>query len=81
MSINEGRRAEIKKEARQILDDFSSALAKVRIKGKKTHREVGGFREEGAGMKGDEDFRRRMFENAPEKNGDFIIAEKKKWPN
>lgn len=26
-----------------------------------------------------EDFRKRFFENAPNKNKDFIIAEKKKW--
>ena len=26
-----------------------------------------------------EDFRRLMFENAPNKNADFIIAEKKSW--
>ncbi len=27
----------------------------------------------------DRDFREIMFENAPKKNKDFIIAEKKKW--
>ena len=27
----------------------------------------------------DEDFRKAMFENAPIKNKDFLIAEKKKW--
>jgi Asp-tRNA(Asn)/Glu-tRNA(Gln) amidotransferase C subunit len=25
------------------------------------------------------DFRERMFKNAPKKEGDFILAEKKKW--
>jgi len=30
-------------------------------------------------LKEKEDFRKRIFENAPNKNKDFIIAEKKKW--
>ena len=34
---------------------------------------------EGDGRGCDEEFRKIMFENAPEKNNDFIIAEKKKW--
>ena len=36
-------------------------------------------REEHEGKKSDIDFRRRMFENAPKKNDDFIIGEKKGW--
>lgn len=37
------------------------------------------FREEKNDFFCDEDFRRRILENAPEKNKDFIIAERKKW--
>ncbi len=78
--ISEKEREEIKKEAKNILDNFASALEKVgKIKGKSFKRELGGFREEGKGEKCDDDFRRRMFENAPEKEGDCIVAEKKKW--
>ena len=33
----------------------------------------------GKGEKCDQEFRKIMFENAPEKNKDFIIAEKKRW--
>ena len=33
----------------------------------------------GKGKKCDEEFRKVMFENAPSKNKDFIIAEKKAW--
>ncbi len=70
----------LRKEARRILDKFASELDRVKLpKEKSLKKGVGGFREEGEGSKGDEDFRRRMFENAPSKEGDFILAEKKKW--
>ena len=69
----------IKKEAKEILDKFSKALGKVKIKEKKEKEEFGGMREEGNGLEPDPDFRARMFKNAPHTEGDFIIAEKKKW--
>ncbi|MCX8159148.1 MAG: hypothetical protein N3D20_02550 [Candidatus Pacearchaeota archaeon] len=77
--IDEAKKEEIREEARKILEKFARRLEKVKLKERK--RKVGetGYREEGEGVKGDEDFRKRMFENAPEKDGDCIIAEKKKW--
>lgn len=77
--INETQREKIRKEAKQIIDNFASALEKVKIKPKKEKNGVGGFREEKSGKKADSDFRRIMFENAPNKSGDSIIAEKKSW--
>ncbi len=77
--ISEHKREEIKKQAQGILRNFAKSLEKVKLKGKKEKKEIGGFREEGQGEKGDEDFRQRMFDNAPNKNEDFIIAEKKRW--
>ncbi|MEK6896524.1 MAG: hypothetical protein AABX12_03650 [Nanoarchaeota archaeon] len=38
-----------------------------------------GTRKEGDGLKGDEDFRERMFANAPNKSEDCIVAEKGAW--
>lgn len=70
---------EIASEAKQILERFSKALEKVKVAGKREEKETGGFREEKESVRGDEDFRRRMFANAPNKNEDAIIAEKKKW--
>ncbi|MEK6825726.1 MAG: hypothetical protein AABY00_02990 [Nanoarchaeota archaeon] len=77
--ITDAERAKIKKEAQNILEKFSAALSKVKIIKKEKKEEVGGFREEGKGIKGDADFRERMFANAPLKNEECIIAEKKKW--
>ena len=77
--INEQKREEIKREAKKIIDNFASALEKVKIKEKKSEKEINGFREEGTGKKGDSEFRKRMFANAANKNEDNIIAETKSW--
>ena len=69
----------IRREAKAILDKFAKELESVELKDKKEKREVGGTREEGKGGEEVSDFRKRMFENAPSKEGDFIVAEKKKW--
>lgn len=77
--MNEAEKEKIKKDARRIMEEFGNVLKKVKTSEKKIKKSVGGFREESAGENADEDFRQRMFENAPEKRGDFVIAEKKKW--
>jgi len=48
-------------------------------KEKQFGKENKGFRQEEKGFKGDEDFRKRMFANAPKKDENHIIAESKKW--
>jgi len=86
--IDEKKRLEIEKQAEDILRKFSESLKNVKIGAKKEgKKEVGGFRKEGVWNQGskppqkefDEDFRRRMFNNAPNKEGDAIVAEKKSW--
>ena len=77
--INEAKKAEIRAEAKNILDSFARALENVEVGREKVKKGVGGYREEEHGQKGDEDFRYRMFANAPEKDRDCIIVEKKKW--
>jgi Asp-tRNA(Asn)/Glu-tRNA(Gln) amidotransferase C subunit len=77
--MDEKKEEAIKKEAKEILKKFSKAIEKVKIKKKDLKGKAGGFREESAGAEGDEDFRKRMFENAPEKDDDCIMAEKKQW--
>ncbi|MBX4196323.1 hypothetical protein KW805_01925 [Candidatus Pacearchaeota archaeon] len=77
--MDEKKREEIKKEAQKILERFSRSLENVKFKEKTLKRPAGGYREEGKGMECDPDFRKKMFENAENKNDDFIIAEKKSW--
>ena len=77
--ITEKQREEIRKEAKKILDNFADALENVGIKKESVKKQAGGYRKEKNGEKCDSDFRIGMFENAPSKEGDCIIAEKKKW--
>ncbi len=77
--INEKERNEIRREAKKILDNFASALEKVKVKKEKIKKDAGGYRNEGSGHGHDEEFRKIMLDNAPDKEGDCIVAEKKKW--
>jgi Asp-tRNA(Asn)/Glu-tRNA(Gln) amidotransferase C subunit len=79
-TLSEKEREDIRKEAKRILDSFSEKLSKVKVSEedpliKRKFSE----REEKEGVDSEEGFRERIFENAPNKNSDFIIAEKKKW--
>lgn len=78
--VSEKEREEIKKQAKAIMDSFSSKLSRVdkemkefEIERKKCEREEGHKNE---CCKID---REVMFANAPKKNSDFIIAERGEW--
>jgi hypothetical protein len=77
--VSEKEKEAIKKQAKGIMDSFSKRLSRVKV----SKEEPAIIREEcerpeGGGVSLDMD-RKIMFENAPKKNKDFIIAEKKKW--
>jgi hypothetical protein len=87
--ISEKEKEEIKKQVDSILNSFSTKLSNGNLQrvlnSSSNPTEVDSFiereeferKEQG---KQDESFSREiMFENAPEKNKDAIIAEKKKW--
>lgn len=69
----------IKKEAKQIMDDFMKALEEVG----EVEEEYGIRRENNvrkpSECKYGEDFKKRMLANAPSKEDGCIVAEKKKW--
>lgn len=70
----------IKIDAKKIIDSFSEQLARVKVPDGEPLIEKKEFeRKEGNGEECDGDFRKIMFENAPEKSGDFIIGERKRW--
>ncbi len=78
--VSEKEKEEIKKQAKEIMDGFSKKISKIDKKIPESLIERKDFeRNEKEGTQPNEDFRKRMLENAPEKNQDFIIAEKKKW--
>jgi len=70
----------IKADAKKIIDSFSEKLSHVKVLDKEPIIERKDFeRKEGDGENCDNDFKKIMFENAPNKDGDFIVGEKKKW--
>ncbi|MEK6855743.1 MAG: hypothetical protein AABX66_01145 [Nanoarchaeota archaeon] len=77
--MDEKKKLEIEKQARDILAKFGKSLSNIELNTKKTKIGLGGFRKEGQGKKCDSEFRESMFKNAPKKEGDFIIAETKNW--
>lgn len=78
--MEENKKEEIRKQAKAILANFAKSLGKIKFREEENKKkELGGFREEGAPLHPDEDFRKRMFDNASEKNEDCIIAERAKW--
>ena len=73
-------REQIKKQAKQIMDDFVRALNKVDAE----DLEVGIDRKNSVrASKGRQpersEFRKLFFRNAPHKTEEYIVAEKKKW--
>ncbi len=76
--VDEKERKDIQKQAKTIMDGFSKKLSKIDKKMPEPliEREHG-EREEGGEIKKID--KAIMFENASEKNSDFIIAERKRW--
>ena len=74
------RKIRIKREAKKIIDSFSEKISKVKVSEEEPNVRRKEFeRIEGNGEECDNDFKKIMFENAPNKSGDFILAEKKRW--
>jgi len=70
---------QIQKQAKEILDKFASALEKVKTSEEDSYVDREEFeREEGNG-KQCEGFKKKILENAPEKDKDFILTEKGSW--
>ncbi len=77
MGLNDKEREKIKKEAKDLLDNFEKQLEKVNFKVKEKVRKDNGMRPEG--KEANPISKKIMFENAPESEDGFLIAEKKVW--
>jgi len=89
--VSEEEKEEIKKQAKELMEKFSEKISKIDKKIPEPLIERKEFEREeksstspptqflSKGKETDSDFRERIFENAPQKNKDFIIAERKKW--
>jgi len=78
--VNDKERQEIKEQAKSIIENFSKKLDKANKKISESFIERDQMeRSEKNSKECDKEFRKLMFENAPNKNENFIIAEKKTW--
>ena len=78
--VSEKEKQEIKKQAKSILDNFSVKLSKINENVSEPIIERNECeRKERNGETESNEFRKIMFKNAPSKNKDFIIVEKKLW--
>ena len=68
----------VEKEAKEILDKFAKALEKVKTKDENFYIERDEF-ERNEGSNSCNGFKSKLLGNAPEKDDDFIIAEKGAW--
>jgi len=77
--LSEEEKQEIKKQAEKILEKFSKALKKVKTEEYKHFENKSGFREETKTSETNKEFQDIFFQNAPKKNKNYIIGEKKSW--
>lgn len=78
--IDASKREQVRKQAKDIMDKFARTLDSVKDKVEDSFIErEQDRRQEGVEKVTDFHFRKIMFENAPNKNRDFILGEKKKW--
>jgi len=78
--VSDKEKESIKKEAKSIMDSFSKKLGKIpsgKLKEASIERDES-ERPEGEKFEAEID-RAIMFENAPDKNDNSIVAERKKW--
>jgi Asp-tRNA(Asn)/Glu-tRNA(Gln) amidotransferase C subunit len=75
--VSEKEKEEIKKQAKDILDDFSKKLGKIELGEGRVIREAQTREETKTEI--DSDFKKRFFDNAPNKQGDWIKAERGSW--
>ena len=79
-SVSEEEKGSIKQEAKRIMDAFAKALSKAdSAKVDENLRRVKQKRKEKKEQECDEAFRKIFMDNAPNKDDDFILAEKGKW--
>ncbi|MCA9496250.1 MAG: hypothetical protein KC589_04880 [Nanoarchaeota archaeon] len=69
----------IKKEAKEIMDNFMNALSDIDIEEEFVLERKNTTRNEKKGKKVDENFKQKFLSNAPKIKGDAILANKGTW--
>ena len=71
--------SKIEEETKKLLDKFSKALSGVKSNRERNVERDSDRRREGEGKICENNFRKIMFENAPQHDENFIKGEKKTW--
>ena len=69
----------IKKQAKEIMDEFMKALEKLPENPGEFGSERTESLREGKAKKPGKEFRKRMLQNAPKSKDDYLVMQKKKW--
>lgn len=77
-AVTEEEKEEIRKNAKNLLDEFSHKLEKIKTSEQKPESKDN-LRPESEGWKTNEDFREIMSDNAPMVEDGLIIAERGAW--
>lgn len=77
--MDEKERQKLEEETKKLLDKFSKSLASVKSSEEWNVERDLDRRSEKEGKECDLGFRKIMLENAPQKDKDFLFAEKKSW--
>lgn len=72
-------KAEIKKEAKQIMDNFMEALSDIGVEDEFILKRDECFRSENGGNEKNESFQNRFLSNAPKTSGSAVVANKGDW--
>lgn len=76
--VSEVEKAEIARDAKKLLEEFSGKINKVKISPEHFENDDG-TRPDGMPWKTDDEFREMVLDNAPFVEDGFIIAEKGAW--
>ncbi|MDO8516972.1 MAG: hypothetical protein Q7S33_02500 [Nanoarchaeota archaeon] len=76
--VSDKEKEEIKKQAKELLEDFSRKIEKIDVK-EEFFEKGEGLRDEGDGWNTNDEFRNIMFANAPFVDDEFLVAEKGGW--
>ncbi len=77
--VDEKLKQEIKEQAKKILDDFSKALEGIEDKKLLSGVERDKQLREETKTFCDKEFKKLFLKNVPKTEGDYVLAEKKKW--
>ncbi len=69
----------IKKQAKELMDEFVKALDRVGGIGGEAGLEREEMTREAEQSKPDKDFKEKLLKNAPKKADGYVVAEKKSW--